>query len=121
VWLYRKIKNVVVQTVAGYKFYELTNKALATTINTQFTTYTSTQSNFPFSISIIGISIQYPENTMELNDTLGIKLLKETSQLQQLNTQLSTLNSYIATYQDTFNNYTSQRVALPLSRPPPRP
>ena len=92
IFRFRKIRNVIVQVVAGFKFYQITNQALASTINNQFTSYqTNTQLNYPFTISIIGINVRYPKNTMELNDTLGIKLLKETSRLDQLTNQLATL------------------------------
>ena len=75
--LFRKIKNVVIQAVASFKFYQITNKVLASTINTQFTTYlTNTQLNYPFIVTPIGINIHYPQKTMEVSDTLGIKLLK---------------------------------------------
>ena len=60
--LCRKIRNVVIQSVALYKFYSLSNKALANTINTEFTTYsTNSQLNFPFDVTVIGINIHYPE------------------------------------------------------------
>lgn len=95
---FRKIRNVIVQTVAGYQFYQITNQALASNINSQFSAYYSTQSNYPFIVSIIGMNVRYPQDTIEANDTLGIKLLKETSRLSQLDSQLSLLQDYIDSY-----------------------
>lgn len=39
----------------------MTNQALATAINSKFTSYVAnTQLNYPFIITVIGISIHYP-------------------------------------------------------------
>lgn len=89
----------------------MTNQALATAINSKFTSYVAnTQLNYPFIIIVIGISIHYPENTMELDNTLGIQLLQESSKLSQLTAQLSTLKSYQTTYQTMLESYTSKKV-----------
>ena len=104
----------MIQAVATFKFYKLTNKALATSINSQFTSYlASTQYSYPFLVTAVGINIHYPSKTMTSNETLGVKLLKETSKLQQLNTELALLNSNLAIYQPYINNYTTARVLLP--------
>lgn len=77
IYIKEKIKNVVIQAVATFKFYQLTNKALSTSINTQFTNYlASTQYSYPFLVTAIGINIHYPSKTMETTETLGVKLLK---------------------------------------------
>jgi hypothetical protein len=56
----------VIQAVAGFRFYQMTNKALATAINTQFTNYlASTQYSYPFLVTAIGINIHYPEQAMQ--------------------------------------------------------
>ena len=88
----------MVQSVAGYKFYQITNQALASSINVQFASYFASQTKYPFLVSMIGLNVRYPRNTMEVNDTLGIKLLKESSKLSQLNSQLDTLKAYLAAY-----------------------
>lgn len=47
---------------------------------------------------------------MELDNTLGIQLLQESSKLSQLTAQLSTLKSYQTTYQTMLESYTSKKV-----------
>lgn len=67
---------MVVQSVAGYKFYQITNQALSANINAQFTSFITSRPTYPFQVSIVGINVRYPTNTIEVNNTLGIKLLK---------------------------------------------
>lgn len=98
------------QTVAIYKFYQITNQALANNINSQFVTFQSTQNSYPFIVSIIGMNVRYPQNTFEGNDTLGVKLLKETSKLSQLDSQLALLQSYIGSYSSQIQNYVLMQV-----------
>jgi len=108
--LVRKIKNVIVQTIATYKFYQISNQALARNINSQFATFQTTKNNYPFIISIIGMNVRYPNNTIQANDTLGIKLLKETSKLSQLDSQLALLQNYIGKYSQQIQNYVLMQV-----------
>ena len=108
----RKIRNRIVQTVAAFKFYQLTNKALTYILNQQFTALTTnTTLNYPYDLEATGINIHYPHE-QQLNNTLGVKLLSETSKLQQLKTQLTTLKGYINTYQDHLTNYSSLKATL---------
>jgi len=66
----------VVHEVAKFKFYEITNKKLLDSINAKFQAYETTISlSYPFMIRVISINIIYPEQTIQANDTLGIKLL----------------------------------------------
>ena len=104
------------QTVAAYKFYQISNQALARNINTQFAAFQTTQNNYPFIVSIIGMNVRYPQNTMQVNDTLGIKLLKETSKLSQLDSQLTLLQNYIGNYSQLIQNYVLMQVNWLLVR-----
>ena len=107
----RKIRNIIVQTVAEYKLYQITNQALAVNINSQFTSYLTKQ-NYPFVVNIIGINVKYPTTTVQPNDTLGLQLLKQTSKLSQLDTQLTLLQSYITSYSQHIQNYVLMHVRI---------
>lgn len=99
------------QTVATYKFYQITNQALAQNINAQFATFQAKQINYPFIVSIIGMNVRYPKNTIQANDTLGIKLLKETSKLSQLDSQRALVQNYIRNYSQQIQNYVLMQVS----------
>lgn len=106
---FRKIKNVAVQQVALFRFYEISNKALLTAINTQFQTYESSISSFPFIVRIISINIHYPGETLRSKDTLGVRLLEQQSLLNQLTTQLSQIRGYVQDYSAQTTSYAQKR------------
>lgn len=52
--------------------------------------------NFPFMISVLSLTINYPPNSFPVNNTLGIQLLRTKSLLSQLSDQYDSINAYIA-------------------------
>ena len=109
----RKVKNVVVQQMATFRFYQLSNKALSAAINQQFNVYeTTTALNFPFTVRTIAINLHYPTQTLQANDTLGVKLLEQQSLLSQLNTQLIDLQATIQIYEPSAKAYAEQRATI---------
>jgi hypothetical protein len=105
----RKIKNVVIQQVANFRFYQISNQVLSGAINTQFSAYQTSSLSFPFVVTVIGINIHYPDRIRLVNDTLGVKLLEQQSLLNQLNNQLTQVQTYIKSYQTPTINYATQR------------
>ncbi len=69
----------MIQQIAALRFYAITNKALTTAINNQFSLYqSSTNYSYPFLISIVGINVRYPDSgigSILSNNTLGVRLL----------------------------------------------
>lgn len=86
--LFRKIYNVIVQIIAKYSFYSISKKVIKDTINNQFANlYQNYNDTFPFMISVLSLSIKYPDNSFSVNNTLGVQLLKAKSVLNQLEKQ----------------------------------
>jgi hypothetical protein len=71
---------------------------IKSTLNTQFAQlYSQFNNTFPFKISALSLTINYPPNSFSVNNTLGIQLLKAKSLLSQLSNQYDTINAYITT------------------------
>jgi uncharacterized protein YlxW (UPF0749 family) len=88
--------------MASFRFYQLSNKALYAAINKQFNDYETTSTlKFPFAVRAIAINLRYPTQTLQANDTLGVKLLEQQSLLSQLNTQLTDLQAAILKYESS--------------------
>lgn len=104
---------MVVQQVANLKFHEVTNQVLTNAINAELITYeTNSSIYYPFNIRIIGLNIQYPQKTLKANNTLGTKLLEQTSMLKQLNNKLDNLKKDYAKYETVAQNYQIKRVTI---------
>lgn len=96
--LKRKITNMIIQSIAKQSFYSITNMDIKSTLNTQFAQlYSQFNNTFPFKISALSLTINYPPNSFSVNNTLGIQLLKAKSLLSQLSNQYDTINAYITT------------------------
>jgi uncharacterized protein YlxW (UPF0749 family) len=104
---------VVVQQMAAFRFYQLSNRALSAAIDSQFNRYeTTTALTFPFAVRTIAINLRYPTHTLQANDTLGVRLLEQQSLLSQLNTQLTDLQTAIQKYESSAKGYAERRASI---------
>lgn len=110
----RKITNMIVQLIAKQSFYSISNMDMKTMLNLQFSQmYKPENVVFPFQISVLSLTINYPPNSFPVNNTLGIQLLKSKSLLSQLTNQYDSINAYItansarinSTYVQNVNNF----------------
>lgn len=115
--LFRKIYNVIVQTIAKYSFYSISKKVIKDTINNQFANlYQNYNDTFPFMISVLSLSIKYPENSFSVNNTLGVQLLKAKSVLNQLEKQYNKTQIFVGntSNRDQINQIYAKNVNLYL-------
>ncbi len=85
---WRKVTNLIVQTIAKESFYSITSKELKSLINDKFASvYEKYNATFPFKLSLLSLTINYPKKSFSANNTLGLELLRTKSLLNQLNNQ----------------------------------
>lgn len=95
--LKRKLTNMIIQSIAKQSFYSISNMDMKMELNTEFSKlYKPENVNFPFMISVLSLTINYPPNSFPVNNTLGIQLLRTKSLLSQLSDQYDSINAYIA-------------------------
>lgn len=107
----RKITNMIIQSIATQSFYSISNMDMKTSLNSQFSQlYSQFNTTFPFKISVLSLTINYPPNSFPVNNTLGIQLLKAKSLLSQLSNQYDTTNAYIVANTARINSTYIQNV-----------
>jgi len=102
---------MIIQAIAKQSFYSISNMDMKTLLNTQLgQLYKPANVAFPFKISVLSLTINYPPNSFPVNNTLGIQLLKAKSLLSQLTNQYDSINSYITSNTARINNTYVQNV-----------
>lgn len=111
----RKLTNMIVQAIAKQSFYSISNMDMKTLLNTQLgQLYNPANVAFPFKISVLSLTINYPPNSFPINNTLGIQLLKAKSLLSQLTNQYDSINTYITSNTARINSTYAQNVNICL-------
>lgn len=104
------------QYIAGQSFYSVSNMNMMAAINAQvkqlYAQFGAT--TFPFQINVLALTVNYPQGSFSVNNTLGIQLLKAKSLLSQLTNQYDTLNTYIASNSGSINSTYIQNVTFYL-------
>ena len=89
------------QTIAKESFYSITSKELKSSINFKFASvYEKYNATFPFKLSLLSLTINYPEKSFSANNTLGLELLRTKLFLNQLNNQYKSVGDYIGNNSD---------------------
>lgn len=105
---------MMIQYIAGQSFYSISNMNMMTALNAQFNQLYSQfgSTTFPFQISVLTLTINYPPDSFPVNNTLGIQLLKAKSLLSQLSNQYDTINAYITNNIASINTTYVQNVSF---------
>ena len=74
--------------------------------------YSTYKSTFPFVIRTLTITVNYPEGSFAVNNTLGFQLLRARSILSQLEGQYSAIKSYIDINRATINRTYTKNVLI---------
>lgn len=107
---------MIIQYIGGQSFYSISNMNMVTALNAQcsqlYAQFGST--TFPFQISVLTLTINYPPNSFSVNNTLGIQLMKAKSLVSQLSNQYDAINAYITNNSGSINTTYVQNVTFYL-------